>query len=200
MIEPPLSAFRLPRGRHRLPPELVAETQRWRLLAAAGDVLAERGYARTTSAAVADRAGVSRGTFYAQFENVDACLLDAHRVAAGCVLEVAAGACRELRRGSGGAAGSVAEAEAVPAAVEAILEFLGGEPGLAKLLGAEAAAGVGTIAAARDNLAMELARMAPGGLHPILVSGAVALVSQHLDAGDSASFRELGPQLAQLLS
>jgi AcrR family transcriptional regulator len=176
----------------------VAETQRWRLLAAAGDVLAERGYARTTSAAVADRAGVSRGTFYAQFENVDACLLDAHRVAAGCVLEVAAGACRELRRGSGGAAGAVAEA--VPAAVEAILEFLGGEPGLAKLLGAEAAAGVGTIAAARDNLAMELARMAPGGLHPILVSGAVALVAQHLDAGDSASFRELGPQLAQLLS
>jgi hypothetical protein len=44
------AAYRLPSGRHHIPPELVAENQRWRLLGAAAEVLAERGYAHTKTA------------------------------------------------------------------------------------------------------------------------------------------------------
>jgi AcrR family transcriptional regulator len=171
----------------------VAETQRWRLLAAAGEVLAERGYARTTSAAIADRAGVSRTTFYTQFEDVDACLVDAHQMAAECVIQLASAACADTPH-------TPTSAEAIAAAVEGILAFLESEPSVAKLLGAEAAAGVSAIAVARDALASELAGMVTGGIQPTLIGGAVALVSERIDTGDPVMLSELGPQLSELLS
>jgi AcrR family transcriptional regulator len=178
----------------------VAETQRLRLLAAAGEVLTEKGYARTTSAAISDRAGVSRSTFYAQFENVDACLVDAHQMAAECVLDLVMATCRAgTRRQDGGYAASSAGAGAIPVAVEAILDFLSCELSLAKLLGAEAAAGVPQIAVARDALASQLAAMVAGDIHPALIDGAVALASERIDVSDPAKLRELGPQLSQIL-
>jgi AcrR family transcriptional regulator len=179
----------------------VAANQRWRLLAAAGEVLAERGYARTTSAAIADRARVSRSTFYAQFEDVEDCLVAAHQMAVECVLELATTSCP----GEDGGRDPTAPADeghavALPAAVEGILEFLTREPAFAKLLGAEVAAGVPAIAAARDRLTATLAGMAPGEIRPTLIGGAVALVAERIDAGDPARLRELGPQLSQLLT
>jgi AcrR family transcriptional regulator len=190
----------LPRGRHDLPQDLVAETQRWRLLAAAGEVLAEKGYARTTSSAIAARAGVSLSTFYAQFEDVEDALVAAHQMAAECVIELAKTGCPDGDGGSGPPASADGAAGALPAAVDGILQFLTREPAVAKLLGAEAAAGVPAIAAARDRLTATLGGIAPGEIRPTLIGGAVALVSERIDAGDPAKLRELGPQLSQLLS
>ena len=51
--------FRLPPGRHGIAPEAVAQNQRWRLLGAAAEVLAEQGHVNTTSTRVSKRAGVS---------------------------------------------------------------------------------------------------------------------------------------------
>jgi hypothetical protein len=109
-------------------------------------------------------------------------------MAAECVLELATTSCPGE------------DAGALPAAVEGILQFLTREPAVAKLLGAEAAAGVPAIAAARDRLTATLGGMAPGGIRPTLIGGAVALVSERIDAGDPAKLRELGPQLSQLLT
>lgn len=59
---------RLPRGRHGLPREAVAESQRGRIQAAMIDVVAARGYADTRVVDVIGAAGVSRKTFYELFD------------------------------------------------------------------------------------------------------------------------------------
>lgn len=66
---------RLPPGPHGLPPELVERNQRERLIAAMAEVCAERGYAETSVAEVAKRAGVSTASFYRQFKDKRECML-----------------------------------------------------------------------------------------------------------------------------
>jgi AcrR family transcriptional regulator len=70
--------WRPPRGRHGLPPEVVARSQRDRLLEATMEVVAEKGYAATTVADLTKRAGVSRTTFYELFADREACFLAAY--------------------------------------------------------------------------------------------------------------------------
>jgi AcrR family transcriptional regulator len=69
---------RLPRGRHGLSPEFVAQNQRERLLAALAEILYERGYEETTVAMIGKRAGVSKSDFYKRYESKDACFLAAY--------------------------------------------------------------------------------------------------------------------------
>lgn len=76
-----VSTAPLPRGRHKLPPEVVASNQRERLIAATGRCLAERGYAATSVQHIISEAGVSRATFYAYFESKRDCVIAAHEVA-----------------------------------------------------------------------------------------------------------------------
>src|ERR687893_1487221 len=59
----------LPRGRHRLSRETVAESQRRRLLDAFVELVASHGYASTTVGGIAAKAGVSRTTFYELFDS-----------------------------------------------------------------------------------------------------------------------------------
>jgi AcrR family transcriptional regulator len=67
----------LPKGRHSLSREQVAQAQRVRLAVAMADAMAERGYVGTPVAAVLERAGVSRETFYQLYDDKLACFLDA---------------------------------------------------------------------------------------------------------------------------
>lgn len=67
----------LPKGRHHLTRDEVEQTQRLRLAVAMADALAERGYAKTPVAAVLERAGVSRQTFYELYDDKLDCFLDA---------------------------------------------------------------------------------------------------------------------------
>ena len=177
----PFRAFDFPAGGTGLPPEHVVESQRWRLLAAAGEVLAENGYARTGSADIAERAGVSRSTFYSQFENVEACLLAAYEMAADCIVDLVSGSCDHTRDPAG----------RLGIAVDAALGFLAEDPTTVRLLGSEAPAGVPAIAAARETFLGRLAELlraarAPDGslaggppeIERSLVGGALALVSE----------------------
>ncbi len=75
-----LRKWRLPRGRHGLPRELVIRSQRERLLAAVVRVSAERGFDETTIADVLDEAGVGRETFYELFADKRTCALTAHKL------------------------------------------------------------------------------------------------------------------------
>ncbi|MDQ8045537.1 MAG: TetR/AcrR family transcriptional regulator [Solirubrobacteraceae bacterium] len=75
----PDAPVRLPRGRHNLSREEVAESQRERLLEATVEVVGSEGYAATTVSKILRLAGVSRETFYENFANKTDALNAAHR-------------------------------------------------------------------------------------------------------------------------
>lgn len=75
-----LRRWRLPRGRHGLPRELVERSQRERLLAAVVRVTAAKGYEATTVADILGEAGVGRESFYELFSDKLDCMLAAHRI------------------------------------------------------------------------------------------------------------------------
>jgi AcrR family transcriptional regulator len=81
------SSGRLPRGRHGLPREAVADSQRVRILAAMIEVVATRGYTDTRVVDVIGTAGVSRKTFYELFDSKEDCFLAAYDILLGRVLE-----------------------------------------------------------------------------------------------------------------
>ncbi|MEZ5078770.1 MAG: TetR/AcrR family transcriptional regulator [Solirubrobacterales bacterium] len=78
--ETDLRKWRLPRGRHGLPRELVTRSQRERLLASVVRVTAAKGYEATTVADILEEAGVGRESFYELFEDKRDCMLAAHRI------------------------------------------------------------------------------------------------------------------------
>ena len=68
----------LPRGRSSLPPEVVAQAQRQRVLRAMVSAVATLGYGNVRIADVVNRARVSRQSFYALFADKEQCFLAAH--------------------------------------------------------------------------------------------------------------------------
>jgi len=184
----------LPRGRHRLTREQVATSQRERLLVAMADAVAELGYAKASVAEIISRAGVSRETFYEQFENKEAAFLAAYD-----------GAAQIVAHEMGDELGHLDEATTVEARLEAILlrylETLASEPAVARTFlvevyaaGPEALARrvevqqrfvdlIGTIAGASDDRQRFACEA--------LVAAISALVTQRICAGRGSELREL---------
>lgn len=77
-----LRQWRLPRGRHGLPRELVERSQRERLLAAVVRVTVAKGFESTTVADILGEAGVGRESFYELFDDKLDCMLAAHKILA----------------------------------------------------------------------------------------------------------------------
>lgn len=67
----------LPRGRHKLDPQLVAASQRQRLLEAIVELVAEKGYPEVTIGDIVSRAGTAKRTFYDHFADKLECFLAA---------------------------------------------------------------------------------------------------------------------------
>jgi AcrR family transcriptional regulator len=78
---------RFPAGVRTLPGDLVKAIQRERLLAAMTGTVTEIGYNTLTVQNVLTRAGISRPTFYEQFEDKEDCFLAAFDAAAGRMCE-----------------------------------------------------------------------------------------------------------------
>lgn len=78
---------RLPRGRHGLSREAVAADQRTRLMLALADSMTDKGYVATSVADVLARAGVSRQTFYEQFDSKLDCFLATFDAAGALLLD-----------------------------------------------------------------------------------------------------------------
>jgi AcrR family transcriptional regulator len=76
--QPDLHLWKLPRGRHGLPPELIAQSQRERLLAAVVRVSAAQGYQATSVADILKEAGVGRESFYKHFKDKEDCFVAAN--------------------------------------------------------------------------------------------------------------------------
>jgi AcrR family transcriptional regulator len=115
---------RLPRGRHGIPRALVTENQRERLMDAATAIFATEGFSALAVANLIDRAGVSRGTFYENFENKLACLLAAQRRAFGRLRAAIEAGCSSRREWPA----------AVEAGVAAALDFASRSPDDANLI------------------------------------------------------------------
>lgn len=90
----------LPRHGHALSRRTVAESQRWRLVEAVTEVAARLGYAGMSVADVIAAAGVSRKTFYENFEDKEDCFLTAYEVLSRRLLEVLVAEGRELPPGA----------------------------------------------------------------------------------------------------
>jgi len=75
-----LRAWRLPRGRHGLPREIVERSQRERLLVAVVRATVSKGYDATTVADILGEAGVGRESFYEIFDDKLDCMLAAHKL------------------------------------------------------------------------------------------------------------------------
>ena len=72
---------RLPRGSHGLDRELVAASQRTRLLDAVGRAVADKGYSGATIDDIVRAAGVSKMTFYQHFRDKEDCFVAAYEAA-----------------------------------------------------------------------------------------------------------------------
>jgi AcrR family transcriptional regulator len=200
-VTPPSDRYRrLPGGRHRLSRAEVAEDQRRRLIAAAGDVLAERRIGGLSARLIARRAGVSNYTFYEHFESVDAVLGVSFAAATQLLVEVVDGACARGPDDGLGAGRALASA--------LVLGFQ--EPGLAALMRAEVAVALPQVAEEREWLIRRLAAL-PGepneaaaatagvGARRRAVGGALGLALQLLAGGESLDPEGLGTELGSLI-
>lgn len=77
-IDLDLHRWKLPRGRHGLSPELVAQSQRERLLTAVVRATAQKGYQASSVADVLEVAGVGRESFYKRFKDKEDCFVAAN--------------------------------------------------------------------------------------------------------------------------
>lgn len=176
---------RLPPGSHGIPADVVARNQRERMVAAIAEACAERGYAETSVADVAKRAGVSSATFYKQFADKRDCVLAAHRELSGRLLE----AVDRAREEEGG--------DKARAALHATLTLLAADPPTARLLTVEILA-VGPEGSQRhEALVEELAQRL--AVSWVWAAGVLAVVGKLALADESDRLPELEGKLAATL-
>jgi AcrR family transcriptional regulator len=212
---------RLPAGPHGIPAELVARNQRERLVAAIAEACGERGYAETSVTEVAKRAGVSTVTFYRQFADKRECMLAAHGVLLGRLLEEVDRACEAESEGEpkvGGEAEGPGRTK-VRAAIHTVLSLLAADAPSARLLSVEVLA-VGPEGMKRHDAAIEAfaSRLgvasdsggpSGGGASAdsplpyatwILVAGMFALIGKRVMAGEASRLPELEDGLVATIS
>jgi AcrR family transcriptional regulator len=191
----------LPRGRHGLSREFIAEHQRERLLAAIAESLERHGYDGTTVAAISSGAGVSKSDFYRHFSSKDECFFAAYDDAVERLRADVLGACEEEEEW----------AEGVCAGLAAALARLATEPGRANLLlveGLRAGPGVcGRFQGAVESFVPYLRDGAPAettsaGRPPeaadeAVVGGIASLLGRRVLAGETGRLRRFFPELAE---
>jgi len=193
---------RLPRGRHGLSPDFVAKNQRERLLTALAESLYERGYEKTTVAAIGKRAAVSKSDFYKHFESKEACFLAAYDDAVERIREHVLSPCDQ--RGSW--------EERVLASLASLLAFLAEKPALARLVLVEGLrAGRGVFDRYQDALQSfvpflrEGAPAPPGAPRPpeatdeAVVGGVAALLSRHALGDELDRLGEFLPEIGEFV-
>src|SRR4249919_2048588 len=116
---------RLPRGRHGLSPEFVAQNQRERLIAGLTEVLYEVGYQKTTVSLIGARASVSKSDFYKHFQSKDECFFAAYEAAIEQIRKVVVDTCAAQKGADW--------APRVRDGISALLVFLAADPALASI-------------------------------------------------------------------
>ncbi len=202
-VKPPDSdgpGWELPRGRHRLPRQVVAGHQRERLVLAVAEALAAHGYADLTVERVLEIAGVSRTTFYANFTSKQDAVEAAQEVVFERFLALVLGACSAQQEWP----------LKVKAAIGASLDFAAAAPAQAALLDLDALTADRQIARRgidnKDHLASLLATgrrycergaELPTLTEQAIVAALAGAVSTRLIGGEAKRLPELAPQLVQ---
>jgi AcrR family transcriptional regulator len=188
-----------PAGRHRLPREVREEHQRARVLTAALDVFAEKGYPATTVDDLVAAAKTSVGSFYSFFNGKEECLLAAHREVVDAVRQAMTAAAEP----------AASWPEQVCLGLRELLGWVEAEPAGAKVALVEIQTGgptaLGqyeeTLADAAEFLRrgrelFETPRRLPESLEQTTVSGIAWLLHRRLTSGEEGSvpalFEELG--------
>jgi AcrR family transcriptional regulator len=193
---------RLPRGRHGLSPEFVAQNQRERLIAGLTQALYEVGYQETTVSLIGKRAAVSKSDFYRHFQSKDECFVAAYDAAIERIREQVVMAC-EARTGEGWAL-------RVRGAIDALLGLLTAEPALASIAlveGLRAGRGVyDRYQAAVESFVGYLRQDAPPPLlgsevpaatDEAVVGGIASLLGRRVLAGEADRLSELFPEILE---
>lgn len=178
-------------GPHGIPPDVVRDVQRGRVLAATLAVVGEQGFRAASVSSILARAHVSRRTFYELFEDREDCFLQTYEETSEQLLEVVARACRQAQPGRGADAG-----------LRALLGLLADEPAVARICVIEALAAGPAAATRRAHVMDQLAVMLAGQLGErgrmrarLLVGGVHELVHDRLHAG--AGLRTLADELLE---
>jgi AcrR family transcriptional regulator len=193
---------RLPRGRHGLSPEFVAQNQRERLISGLIQALYEVGYQKTTVSLIGQRAAVSKSDFYKHFESKDDCFIAAYDEAIDRIRSCVVAACER--------SGNEEWARRVQAALEALLGLLSAEPALASIAlveGLRAGRDVyDRYQAAVESFVEYLRAGAPltpaGGETPAatdeaVVGGIASMLGRRVVAGDATKLNELFPEILE---
>jgi AcrR family transcriptional regulator len=193
---------RLPRGRHGLSPEFVAQNQRERLIAGLTDALYEVGYQKTTVSLIGRRAAVSKSDFYKHFESKDDCFVAAYDAAVERIREQVVVAC-EAARGE-------EWPQQVRDAIAALLKLFSEEPALASIAlveGLRAGRGVYDRYQAAVEAFVGLLRAgapplpqggeAPEATDEAVVGGVASLLGRRILAGEGERLSELFPEILE---
>ncbi|GAB2855704.1 hypothetical protein GCM10022221_64090 [Actinocorallia aurea] len=171
----------LPRHRHGLARAEVGSAQRARILNAAAETVAARGYGKATVTEITRRAGVSTKTFYELFDGKEAAFLAVYDDL-DVLIETA-----QPTAGQGTGTGDEPRVR-LHAALDAALEMLAAAPHLTRMLAMEAVGGGPVILARRNASFRRLAALVADLLDrpptDLLVTaylgGLAELVVQHL--------------------
>lgn len=192
---------RLPRGRHGLSPEFVAQNQRERLIAALTRALYEVGYQKTTVSLIGQRAAVSKSDFYKHFESKDDCFIAAYDVAVDRIREQVVVACESVE--------GEEWSDRVRVGIAALLDLLSTEPALASIFLVEGlragrdvydryqAALESFVDYLREGSPSTPAGEVPEATDEAVVGGIAALLGRRVLAGEAKQLSELFPEILE---
>jgi len=167
----------------------VAVTQRERILAAAEQLIAEKGCSGTTIEGIVKAAGVSSVTFYEHFKDKEECFVAAFDRAVGEMrAELATGVQADLPW-----------ANRVRAGLAVLLESIDADPPRARLCFVEAQKGGRALRAryeaALDDVAAELS----DSLGQAIVGGLAWLLRERLELGGGEGVQDLLPRMTEIV-
>jgi len=202
MASLPDSLSAAPAGRERLPREVLEEHKRGRVLDAAVEVFAKRGYQATTVDHLVAAGRIAVGSFYALFDGKEDCFLAAYdRTLAEARDRIAAA----LPAGA-------PWPEQVCAALRALLALIAAEPFRARLVLAESQTAGAAALERHEALLADLAQVLrcgrslsprpeelPPTLEEAIVGGVAWLLHQRLVMAELKGIEELFPELALIV-
>ena len=191
----------MPPGRHLVPTDFVSRNQRERMLLATAELVAERGYQKTTIELIAKTSRVALVTFYEHFSSKEECFLAAFDESVAAAREIFA----ELLDPEDSWQDQIA------AGLELFLEMVVREQERAKLCIVESqAAGSASLARYQEMLESVAPKLRegrefnprssrlPDGLKVAIAGGIAWLVHQRLVAGDVEDLKALLPEMLQV--
>jgi AcrR family transcriptional regulator len=192
---------KLPPGRHLIPRDFVSQNQRERMLLATAELVAERGYQKTTIELIAKTARVALVTFYEHFANKEECFLAAFDESVAAAAEIFAELVDVERPW----------VEQISTGLEVFLEMVAAEQARAKLCIVEAQAAGGEALARYQSMLERVAPKLregrelnpragrlPEGLEVAIAGGLMWLIHQRLIAGRVDDLAGLLPEMLQV--